>query len=271
MYCSTCGASVANGRSACDTCGAPLRQVLTNPSNAQAHPADVRWTIQHNAGVCSRCGYRGEGISYFSRGRNVAGLVGLTLITAGAMGVGGLIYYVVRKDHKLCPRCGNDWGAHGEYALTTMNGRTPALQATPAGSSARAGSILFFALAAFLLIIGVGEAEIVALMFGLAAGGAGYALHRVAKNSKAARRAAHLSSQQLPVLQLASRRSGKLTVTDVAAELGWTIARAEKVLDSLDDGVRVSSEVTDDGIIVFEFRELMHAPDRFPNPSPPIR
>lgn len=228
--------------------------------------------IEHNAGVCSRCGYRGEGISYFSRGRNLAGLVGLTVITAGAMGVGGLIYYVVRKDHKLCPRCGNDWGAHGEYALVNPSASLPPAPAKPGGNwgMARGWSFIFMAIAAFLIMIGIGEAEVVAVMLGLASGGAAYALHRVAMNAKAARRAAQLSRQQLPVLQLASRRSGKLTVTDVAAELGWTLARAEKVLDSLDDGMRVSSEVTDEGIIVFEFRELMHAPDRLPNPSPPI-
>jgi hypothetical protein len=46
----------------------------------------------------------------------------------------------------------------------------------------------------------------------------------------------------------------------VAAELGWTMPRAEKVLDSLEDGIRVCSEVTDEGVIVYEFREILNAP-----------
>jgi hypothetical protein len=34
------------------------------------------------------------------------------------------------------------------------------------------------------------------------------------------------------------------------------------VLDSLDDGLRVNAEVTDEGVIVYEFREVMHTPRR---------
>jgi hypothetical protein len=37
--------------------------------------------------------------------------------------------------------------------------------------------------------------------------------------------------------------------------------RAEKVLNSLDDGWRVNSTVTDDGVIVYEFRELLRLTD----------
>ena len=51
-----------------------------------------------------------------------------------------------------------------------------------------------------------------------------------------------------------------------ATRLGWTLPRAEKVLDSLEDGYRVCSEVTDDGLIVYEFRELL-----FAHPEPPTR
>ena len=61
------------------------------------------------------------------------------------------------------------------------------------------------------------------------------------------------------MLKLAADHGGRLTVTEVATSLGWTLPRAEKVLESLEDGYRVSSEVTDEGLIVYEFRELMHA------------
>ncbi|HET7274739.1 MAG TPA: hypothetical protein VFI91_06140 [Longimicrobiaceae bacterium] len=231
-----------------------------------AQPGEPRWIVGHATGVCPRCAYRGDGISYFSRGRNVACLVGLTVLTVGAMGVGGLIYFVVRKDHKLCPRCGYGWGSNGERSLMRPSSPSaaPASPRVTSGSTARGWSILLFALAAFLVLVGVAGEEIAPLIFAAAAGGAGFALHRSAQNAKEHRRAAQLSSHQLPVLKLASRRQGRLTVTDVAAELGWTLGRAEKVLQSLDDGIRVTSEVTDEGIIVFEFRELLHAPGRSP-------
>jgi hypothetical protein len=61
------------------------------------------------------------------------------------------------------------------------------------------------------------------------------------------------------VLRLAAEQGGRLTVTEVAAHLGWPMRRAEKILQSLDDGVRVDSEVTDEGVIVYEFREIVHA------------
>ena len=64
---------------------------------------------------------------------------------------------------------------------------------------------------------------------------------------------------QQPVLRLAGDRGGRLTVTEVASSLGWPLRRAEKVLNSLEDGLRVASTVTDQGVIVYEFRELMHA------------
>ena len=37
-------------------------------------------------------------------------------------------------------------------------------------------------------------------------------------------------------------------------------AAAEEVLDSMDDGLRVRSEVTNEGIIVYDFPELRHRP-----------
>ena len=80
----------------------------------------------------------------------------------------------------------------------------------------------------------------------LAAAGA-VVLHRGANRAREERRAALISSLQMPVLKLAAERKGVLTVTDVAASLGWSMSRAEKILRSMDDGWRVSSEVTDEG------------------------
>jgi hypothetical protein len=42
----------------------------------------------------------------------------------------------------------------------------------------------------------------------------------------------------------------------VAAGLEVTLATAERVLFSLDDGFRVCSDVTDEGLLVFDFPEI---------------
>ena len=57
---------------------------------------------------------------------------------------------------------------------------------------------------------------------------------------------------------LATRRDGVLTVTDVAAELDLTIPAAEKIMIGMDDGFRVRSDITDDGVLYYEFPEVRH-------------
>ena len=51
-----------------------------------------------------------------------------------------------------------------------------------------------------------------------------------------------------------------MTVTEVAASLDLSLSAAEGVLDGMDDGLRVRSDITDQGIIVYEFPELRHHP-----------
>lgn len=68
--------------------------------------------------------------------------------------------------------------------------------------------------------------------------------------------------RQLAVLRLADSGDGSLTATEVATRLGWPVETALATLRSLDDGVRVTSTVTDDGILLFEFLELIHDPTR---------
>ena len=65
---------------------------------------------------------------------------------------------------------------------------------------------------------------------------------------------------QRRVLLLATEKEGTLTVTEVAASLDLSLSAAEGVLDGMDDGLRVRSDVTDEGIIVYEFPELRHHP-----------
>ena len=276
MYCSTCGALVPPGRVVCATCGArvagaaaaaPRPALATQTTFPSARPGAAAVTS-----ICPRCGYRGEGIGYFSRGRHVIGLAVAAMVTSFAMGAGAVIYYILRKDHRVCPRCGEGWGPRGELAPSAVG--TPAEPAHPQqavtssfAESSRGGlSIVLFLFAAILATVGIVNGLPGPLLVAAIAAGAGLLLHRHVETEREARRAALISSLQLPVLKLAAEHGGRLTVTEVATSLGWTLPRAEKVLDSLEDGYRVSSEVTDEGLIVYEFRELM-----FANPEPPTR
>lgn len=258
MYCSTCGAQLVEGRSRCDTCGTSVHRA--------AVPTDRAWNALPVTATCPRCGYRGEGISYFSKGTHVAAVVGLTLITAGMMGVGGLVYYLVRRDHVVCPRCGRGWGKQGMVALVPASSGETMRMASPTPSAGGSGkqtlSILMFLLAAVLVVIGIAASEIAPVFIASIAATAGIALHHSASIERQKRREALLSALQLPVLQLAGRKGGQLTVTEVAAELGWTMRRAEKVLQSMDDGLRVTSDVTDEGVIVYDFPELTRSSGR---------
>lgn len=70
------------------------------------------------------------------------------------------------------------------------------------------------------------------------------------------------ADRKLAVLRLAEAEDGQLTVTEVAAKLGWTLDEAAATLRSLDDGVRVTTTLTDDQIILYDFPELIHDPGR---------
>jgi hypothetical protein len=63
---------------------------------------------------------------------------------------------------------------------------------------------------------------------------------------------------QRKILRLASAKGGTLTVTEVAADINIGLPAAEKILTSMDDGFRVRSEISDQGVIYYEFPEILH-------------
>jgi hypothetical protein len=220
------------------------------------------------SGTCPHCGYHGAGVGYFSDGSHVAALLAATVLTA----IGGVAYYLLRHDHRICPRCGRTWGKAGERAVVPFDPSEPALQdglpVMARESSKGAWSILLILMAVVLMAVGALAGEVMPLVFALAAGGGGVLLRGAANRERHARRAALISSLQLPVLRLAAECEGRLTVSEVATGLGWTMRRAEKVLQSLEDGLRVESEVTDEGVIVYDFRELRRLRDPgLPDPA----
>ena len=63
---------------------------------------------------------------------------------------------------------------------------------------------------------------------------------------------------QRKILKLASARGGTLTVTEVAADLNLALPAADKILTSMDDGLRVRSDISNEGILYYEFPEILH-------------
>ncbi|HEU0014506.1 MAG TPA: hypothetical protein VFQ45_12525 [Longimicrobium sp.] len=218
--------------------------------------------------VCPRCGYRGPSVGYFSQGGHMAALIFLSLLTIfPTFGVGGIIYYLMRHSHRVCPRCGESWGPRGVNALALPPGEMPMAPVGPVTDGLPSGdgwsvknvfAWMLFAVAALCIMIGFGEGAPEAVITGLGFGAAGFGVRHWAKGDREERRRALLQALQTPVLRLAAERGGRLTVTEVASSFGWPLPRAEKVLNSLEDGLRVSSDVTNEGVIVYEFRELMH-------------
>lgn len=251
MACSTCGATVLEGRRECATCGAAAPHPAAASRAVGVQDPRAARPVPHGAAVCPRCAYGGEGVGYFSQGSHIA----ILLLLGVAFLPFAIAYFAFRYGHRVCPRCGLDWGKYPAE-------RDPGIPTQLRGGGTPIGAILLAILAAVLLAVGIGEAEAAPALLGAAAGGGAWLRYRAAADAREERRAALLASLAQPVLRLAAERQGLLTVTEVAAQLGWTLKRAEKVLDSMEDGVRVCSEVTDEGVIVYEFRELVHAPSR---------
>lgn len=281
MYCSTCGSRVAEGRATCQVCGAatartPFPAAMAGPTTRGAFPPAVAATSQDygmaQVQVCPRCGFRGMGGAYFSRGSRVAALViaGVVFLPA-ALG-----YALFRYNHRVCPACGLGWGQHGTRALTLLPGgngtmpNTDLVLAAAEGSAKKGWAIALLIFGAILMATGLAATEVPPIVMGMMALGGGGMLMKRANTVREERRDAIIQSLQLPVLQLAGRKGGRLTVTDVATEMGWPMARAEKVLNSLDDGMRVMSDITDDGVIVYDFLEIRTA-GLTPPPRPEIR
>lgn len=228
------------------------------------HPDAVR--------TCPRCRYTGEGIGYFRRPGRVVLLMGVSLFTYG---IGGIAYWLLRRHHVVCPSCGLNWHDTGLASLARVGrgrGGSGALarreEPLPSeGLKRRVLGIVLLLLAVVAIVVGVSELEPAALAAGSAMGLGGGGLFLWGRRSLQERRAALTQAMERRVLQLATRRGGTLTVTEVAAELDLSMQGAERILTGMDDGFRVRSDVTDEGILLFEFPEVLHR--RLPPTEPP--
>lgn len=261
MECSTCGARIPSGRTECTTCGAPAAppHAVANAAppvsmpEAYAAAEGAVYTIP----VCPRCGHQGKGLGYFSTGRHLAALALLGILFFPF----AILYLGMRWGYEVCPRCGLGWGRNGARA-----GAGKAFAGAGGWGEIEDGgvpkkAIVLAVLAVALLAAGIAAAEIAPLVLAAAAGTGAYLVTTNARERSQRRSEALLAALAPRVLKLAHERGGRLTVTQVAADLGWPMRRAERVLESLEDGLRVNSEVSDSGVIVYEFRELLYPPD----------
>ena len=192
-------------------------------------------------------------------------------------GFGGLAYYFARRKHRICSQCGLGWeraripgpgfAGHPAFAgsvgadLVGRGARAGAEDDLPRrGAGRRVLGVAMVLFAALLISIGVVEFEMAAIAVGSVVGAAGTVTIWWGLKARQARRQALMTRLQRRVLLLATEKEGMLTVTEVAASLNLSLSAAEGVLDGMDDGLRVRSDVTDEGIIVYEFPELRHHP-----------
>jgi hypothetical protein len=215
---------------------------------------------------CPRCGYAGEGVSYFSRSIHVAFLVVVSFFTSG---VGGLVYWLAQRKQSICPSCGLSWGRASQFPSQKARERLRGPQsqvAAPeeplpsAGVKRRVLGTLLILIASLLIVVGIAEAEAGALVGASFMGALGTISFFSGWKATQERRRALMGRFQRRVLRLATARGGTLTVTEVAAELNLSIPAAEKVLIAMDDGFRVRSDITPEGILLYEFPEVQHRP-----------
>ena len=199
---------------------------------------------------------------YFRRAGHVGLLVGASLFTYG---FGGLVYWLARRKNLVCPRCGLGW-ENASRALTAT-GREPEkrlVEAEPdeelpsAGLKRRILGTSLVLLASLLVLVGFVEWELAAVAVGSVVGGGGSLTFYWGWQGLMQRKKAIMQGVQRKILKLAEAKGGRLTVTEVAADLNLALPDAEKILISLDDGFRVRSEISSDGVLFYEFPEILH-------------
>jgi len=249
MRCSTCGETLQPGAVRCPTCGTstPVGMAISRPTGVRR---------------CPRCSYQGEGMPYFRRAGHVGLLIGASIFTYG---FGGFVYWMARRKHLVCPRCGLGWeNASRALAVAGSEPEQSLIQAEPdqalpsAGLKRRiigTGMVLF---ASLLVLIGFVEWEMAAVAVGSVVGGGGSLTFYWGWQGLQDRRRAIMQGLQRKILRLATARDGRLTVTEVASDLNLALPAAERLMEEMDDGFRVRSDISSDGVLFYDFPEIRH-------------
>ena len=256
MRCSTCGETLFDGEDRCPTCGAAVARRRGS-------------LVRDRRRQCPRCGHSGEPIPYFQKPGHLALLIGLSIPTYG---IGGLIYYASRRAYRICPGCGFGWEHSRKLDEEGGNWGTPArVPATrkpappppdaplpPSGIGRRIFGGALAVMGTIMITGGIVSQMVEPVMAGSLFGMAGSATFLWGWKSLQERRQSVIQSLNRKVLRLATERDGVLTVTDVAAALNLTLPAAEKIMVGMDDGFRVRSEISREGVLYYEFPEVMH-------------
>lgn len=75
------------------------------------------------------------------------------------------------------------------------------------------------------------------------------------------------AEHEIAVLRLALAQGGRLTAAQVARPLGWAEDATLATLRSMEHSRWITSTVTDEGVLLFEFPELLYDPVRLPRPA----
>jgi hypothetical protein len=177
----------------------------------------------------------------------------------------GIVYWLARRKHLICPRCGLDW-EHSSRALavTSPEAERSVIEEEPdqplpsAGLKRRILGAVMVMGASLLVLGGFIEWEMAMVAVGSVIGAGGSATFYWGWQGLQERRKAIMQGLQRKILRLASMKGGTLTVTEVAADLNLAMPAAEKILTSMDDGFRVRSDISPEGVLYYEFPELIH-------------
>jgi len=192
-------------------------------------------------------------------------LVAVSLATYGS---GGIIYWAARRKHLICPSCGLGW-EHASRALAVAGPDTERmmLEAEPdeplpsAGLKRRILGVAVVLAASLMVLLGFVQWEMGAVAFGSVGGAGGSGMFYWGWQALQDRRKALMQGLERKILKLAGMRGGRLTVTEVAADMDLPIATVDKILTSMDDGFRIRSEISKEGVLYYEFPELVHRKD----------
>jgi hypothetical protein len=217
---------------------------------------------------CPRCSYQGEGVPYFRRGGHVGLLIGVSVFTYG---FGGLVYWLARRKHLICPRCGLGWESSsraltvtGSEAERRLIADEPDERLPGSGMKRRILGTILVLIASLLILVGFVEFEMAAVAVGSVMGAAGSLAFYWGWSGQQDRRKAIVQRIQRKILRLAAAKGGTLTVSEVATDLNLAIPAAEKILTSMDDDLRVRSVISEEGVIIYEFPELRHRKELSP-------
>jgi hypothetical protein len=162
----------------------------------------------------------------------------------------------------VCVACGKPRSATPDTTVLHQAGtalpagfaRGTALGLRALGVASVAGGIIAAGLSLAVLPGGWGWG--LALLLGGAGVGVGVLSLWAASRARNRAKGVQREARETATLEAARRHGGVLTATTLARELAIGVDEADRTLTAMADGSRVSVEVTDDGFVEYEFREL---------------